>query len=742
MIKLPEKLKDKRLRFVKIQAGRKKPFEPGWQEYANYKYDEPEFQEYLKTAKSYGILCTNGLAILDIDIKTKDKSLLNKLLIEGKLPKTFTTKTGSGGFHFYYWIPDLKEKIVLNKKGEHYGELQAITAQCLGPGSLHPNGTNYEIYIDEPIRQIEFNTINEIISDYYEKKDTSKFETVNTGLQWDIVKLIDICNEKLKEQGRLEHLLQTKDGKIYHGGHPMEAHGSSTGHNFEIDVEKNLWHCYRCERGGDVITLVAMLEGMTDKGMCPGRGFFSVTPENIENFKKIKKIAIENYGFPDDGYKTASIQLFAPSDKNRRVINENVYGYLKDHDHKFITVRDETGRQPHLYYYEDGYYKLNGEDLIIEIIQKLFNEQGVPWQRKYKLEILDYLKGKEIKERKEILPPNGFINFNNGVYNINTKRLMSHSPNYFFLYKIPWNYTIKHKQLTARLRKFLESTFNGNKNYIALTQELYGYCLYSGYDLHGLFYLYGTGGNGKSVWLSLLEHMLGEANVTNKSIDSLMMYRFTTSALYGKLLNYCGELTDSVMERTDMLKRLTAGDKIQAEFKGKDGFDFKNTAKIITACNYIPSCYDRTDGWYERQYILPFLQKFRDTKKCDMYLSEKLKTKDNMESLLYWSIQGLHRLLDNQRFTYGDKKEKYLMYQGNTKYFIKRYYTRSEDIKEYIRVDDVRNKYIEWCKENDIPQDSDESLAMAFRYFKYPEAVLISEKGKKIYVRFGLTEVK
>jgi len=736
---LPKQLQDKRLRFVKIQAGRKKPFEEGWQEYNNYKYDESEFQEYLKDAKSYGILCTNGLAILDIDVKTKDKSLLNKILIEGKLPSTFTTKTGSGGFHFYFWIPDLDKKIVLNKKGKHYGELQAVNAQCLGPGSLHPTGTKYEIYNDSEIKQIKFNEIDSVISDYYEKKDTDKFETINSGLQWDISKLIDKCNDNLIKQGKPP--LETKDGVIYRGGHPVEAHGSETGHNFEIDIEKGVWHCYRCERGGDAITLVAMLEGMTDKGMCPGKGFFS-NSKNKNMFLQIKKIAIDNYGFPDDGYKAFDIQLFTESDKNKRIMNENVYNYLKDHNCKFITIRDETGRQPHIYFYKDGYYKLNGEDFIVQILQELFyNKQNITWQRKYKLEILDYLKTQEIKNRKDILPPKDFINFNNGVYNIKTKKLMSHNPKYYFLYKIPWDYSKKHKKLKPQVEKFFESTFKNNRDYIAFTQELFGYCLYSGYDIHGLFYLYGTGGNGKSVWLSLLEYMLGEDNVTNKSVDSLMAYRFTTSALYGKLLNYCGELTDSVMQRTDMLKRLTSGDKIQAEFKGKDGFDFRNIAKIITACNFIPPCYDRTDGWYERQYILPFLQKFRDTKKCDLDLLEKLKTKENMESLIYWSVEGLHRLLRNKKFTYGDKKITYLMYQGNAKYYVKIHYARSDNISDFVKVDEVREDYCKWCNKNNIPVESDEALDSAFRYYKYPETVLMSESKKKIYVRYGLKKV-
>jgi len=118
-------------------------------------------------------------------------------------------------------------------------------------------------------------------------------------------------------------------------------------------------------------------------------------------------------------------------------------------------------------------------------------------------------------------------------------------------------------------------------------------------------------------------------------------------------------------------------------------------------------------------------------------------TKQGMEGLLVWSIEGLNRLLKNKSFTYPrDKKDKYLMYQENTKYFIRTTYERSDDLNNYIEVESIRTDYIKWCKTNDIPIDSSESLSRSFRYFKLPPPQPISKDNKKIYVRFGLKKVK
>ena len=44
------------------------------------------------------------------------------------------------------------------------------------------------------------------------------------------------------------------------GAHPQ--HGSSTGDNFNVNVQKGLWHCWRHGTGGDALSLIAVCEGL------------------------------------------------------------------------------------------------------------------------------------------------------------------------------------------------------------------------------------------------------------------------------------------------------------------------------------------------------------------------------------------------------------------------------------------------------------------------------------------------
>lgn len=692
---IPEQLRGIQYRFIKLRSKLsevKKASEKNWHESYNYKYDEVAFKDYLKTAKSYGILCGFGkLAVIDCDTEVMAKELYMAL------PTTFSVTTGSGGLHLYYIIPDLDKKFVIEDDNKvHHGEVQFTKSYVVGAESLHPNGNKYTIKDNVKIQTITKKQLMGVLEPFLKKKD--KFvETVTSGLNWDIGIVLKTL-----------HGIQEQRGDEHWGAHPI--HGSSKGKegsNFNVNPVKGVWHCYRCDTGGDALSLIAMLNGLVQCEDCKP-GFFS-TKEGKEVFLKAKKIGTQKYGFED-----TRLLLFGGGKRYGELLVQNIVEYIMQ-ECKFITVRDSTGRLPHIYAYEDGYYKLFGEDLIILQLKKIFNNQGIPYKTRYKNEILDYIKTENIVERDEINPPKHLLNFNNGIYNVNTQKLIPHNSNYYFLYKIPWDY--KPKAKCPKIMKYLESTLK--PEFIELTQEIFGYCLMFDYRHAAIFYLYGTGGNGKKIWTKMLEHMLGAKNVANKSIDSLIRFRFTSALLYGKLANICGELTTSVLSDTDMLKSLSGGDSIQAEFKGKDGFDFENRAKVITACNSIPYCKDMTDGWYQRQYIIPFLEKFRHTKQEDTELLDKLLIQKEMEGLLAWSLIGMHRLLKNKRFSYPlDKEERYLMYRENTRYFVQKFYIKTNEFSDILKSDGIYENYIKWCKKNSVPINSKNSLGRTLTNMK------------------------
>lgn len=151
---IPEQLRN--AGFVLLRKEEKIPFEKNWQ---NNPRTYPEAIKHLKRNGNVGILCGDGLAVVDCD---------NPDLVEictKQLPETLTIQTGSGGHHFYFNVT-LDKKYVLTKGKNHLGEVQYTGSQVVCPPSIHPNGEPYTVVLDKPISTIDTDTFMKIISPY------------------------------------------------------------------------------------------------------------------------------------------------------------------------------------------------------------------------------------------------------------------------------------------------------------------------------------------------------------------------------------------------------------------------------------------------------------------------------------------------------------------------------------------------------------------------------------------------
>jgi P4 family phage/plasmid primase-like protien len=393
-----------------------------------------------------------------------------------------------------------------------------------------------------------------------------------------------------------------------------------------------------------------------------------------------------------------------------------------------VTIRDETGRKPQLYHYRDGYYHSDGW-LIVE--HKAKEILGKYWSIKYRNEILDYLKTENIINRNDIQINPNLINVKNGVYDIETDELLPHDSKYIFLYKVPWEYNPK--ATCPKIMKFFESTLE--PEFVKISLEIFGYCLYSNYFIPSVFYLYGTGGNGKSVWSTLLTNMLGANNTTAIEVHSIFENRFSAAALFGKLANVCGEIDQKAFVKTSIIKDITGGNYISAELKGRDSFTFKNTAKIISSCNVMPYCKDLSTGWTDRQYVVPFLKKFRGESSEKMSLGDILSndTKE-MEGLLKTSIDALKILVKQKKFSYEGYREKYSDTQAGAKDFLTLMIERTNNAEDYLTNQEIYEKCNAWCTAKKIPTPSANSLSRELTYAEFKTDILWID-GKTLRIK-------
>lgn len=185
---------------------------------------------------------------------------------------------------------------------------------------------------------------------------------------------------------------------------------------------------------------------------------------------------------------------------------------------------------------------------------------------------------------------------------------------------------------------------------IAYVQRLAGYILTGSTEEQVVFLFYGTGENGKSLFIEILSALLGEfAKVVDIRALLFTANDSRTGAgpsdhiarLRGARLVTTCEVEQGRRFDEATLKNLTGGDKITACFKFKTGFDYKPQFKIVIAANHLPRIYGVDRGVWRRIRVIPFSNVVADGKR-DRKLAETIIATE-LPGVLAWAVEGSRR---------------------------------------------------------------------------------------------------
>jgi putative DNA primase/helicase len=197
------------------------------------------------------------------------------------------------------------------------------------------------------------------------------------------------------------------------------------------------------------------------------------------------------------------------------------------------------------------------------------------------------------------------------------------------------------------IAKFLGQVLYWEDVFTAL--EIIGYCLYKTAEYEKAIMLAGSGSNGKSVFLKLIEALVGAENTSHIALQDLDKDRFAAAGLYCKMVNTFADLKQVKLTSSGNFKMLVSGDSIRAQNKFKDPFSFRNYAKLIFSANKIPESEDQTYAYYRRWLILEF-EKVFDEADRDTKLIDKLTVPEELSGLLNLALIALRKLRNDNGF--------------------------------------------------------------------------------------------
>ena len=331
--------------------------------------------------------------------------------------------------------------------------------------------------------------------------------------------------------------------------------------------------------------------------------------------------------------------------KGKVFLHNNFAAFLKNNNH----IKRINGQ---LYVYDDGVYVPGSRQIEAQMVHYIPAMKAAQ-----RVEVLKYL---------EIICPHDsqtadakFIAFKNGIYDVTTDSMLEFSPDIVITNKIPWDYD------SAAYSEIADKTLNkiacNDPAIRAVLEESIGYSFLRRNELSKAFFLTGTGANGKSTFLDMLNNVVGESNKSALGLEELDE-RFSIATLGNKLINTGDDISDDFLQGRAIanFKKLVSGNEVKAEFKGQDAFFMKPYTKFFFSANNLPRTKSKGFGALMRRLvIIPFEAKFtKDDPDYDPYITWKLRDEAVMKYLVKIGVEGLRRVLKNNAFTEAAKVKK------------------------------------------------------------------------------------
>lgn len=174
---------------------------------------------------------------------------------------------------------------------------------------------------------------------------------------------------------------------------------------------------------------------------------------------------------------------------------------------------------------------------------------------------------------------------------------------------------------------------------IAFLRQWCGYLLTGDTREHALLFIYGPGGNGKSVFLNTIRQILHDycRVAAMETFTASLNDRHPTdlAMLHGARMVCATETDEGRAWAESRIKQLTGGDKVAARFMRQDFFEYTPEFKLMFAGNHKPALRNVDESTRRRFNIVPFVHK---PLVPDRELEVKLRRE--WPGILRWMIEG------------------------------------------------------------------------------------------------------
>ncbi len=270
----------------------------------------------------------------------------------------------------------------------------------------------------------------------------------------------------------------------------------------------------------------------------------------------------------------------------------------------------------------------------------------------------------------------------------------------YLTYKLQYDYNEKAE--SPIWDSFLDEMLPSKDQQLLLHQFI-GYSFTNGLKLEKALFLYGEGGNGKSVVQEVITELLGKENTSSVSIGKLTKDPNTVMLIEGKLLNYCSENERSF--NLSQFRTLVSGEPILGKKLYKDIRKVERYAKLMFNMNSLPKVNEEKESYLRRLLVLVFNKK---PKKVDPQLHLKI-IKNELDGIFNRVIKALEELVNDKSFISIPELSEFIEDYKYDNDIVQQFINEAVEKESpygLVKASDLHEHYVAYCSRHSEPHSN------------------------------------